>query len=230
MDINYLDDYYSYFDQLGMDTGSYTTATPRRITVSGDSDVTNLETYMNKYIKFSNDVNNAVTEGIDRDKPFIIDNPYRLGYLAYLINYTDNISNEDEIPYDKLHYQLTGSLMMTDRLWEPIKNFSGTFYASDEILGQIGYLDLRDGGFFRQLTDAHIINITFNYTTLSMTDAGVLSGVADDSISDNGVYLDRVVMRNTVATTNESYVLTYVQNLVINQSIFAKHDASLLVV
>ncbi|MGN0961764.1 MAG: hypothetical protein ACI4PF_06190, partial [Christensenellales bacterium] len=246
VNVTYKKDYYSYFDQLGLATDipepyrvydetisdyttSFNTALPTSLLVNGTN--VQVSDYINNYLNF------VVTgkDGLSRETAFVIDNPYKLGYLAYLINNNKQLNDKG---YDTYYYQILGNLDMSDSFWLSISSFSGVMFALEgaDNIGQINNLliqrldkDISNenlttydfAGIFDSLNNASIVNITFNNIVINSgsnaeTNIGILSNTSSNA------YIDRVIFRNVVVNNTYSSIYGFVYNAelsIFNQSL-----------
>ena len=160
--VEYEKDYYTYFDQLGLPVEGKNTANPSSITVGATS--ISRDEYINQYVNFTLE---SGKNGLARASAYVINNPYKLGYLAYLINTDANIGGN---LYKDLMYNITSNINMSDRFWDTINEFRGTLYGTSgsdqQLTGGLYNLNLSSGsnnkGFINTLDGATISDLIIN--------------------------------------------------------------------
>ncbi|MCI5497546.1 MAG: hypothetical protein MR412_03050 [Firmicutes bacterium] len=143
IDIEYKKDYYSYFDQLGIDTnipnyysgklsGNTTDSTKFNNTTPTITSGQTLDA-IKAMFQFEN---TSGTDGLTKNTAFVIDNPYKLGWLAHLLNNDTNASYQvgSATHYFKdAYYRISNNLDMSHKFWLPISQFDGVIFSGNEV-------------------------------------------------------------------------------------------------
>jgi len=205
INVTYVEDYFGDFAQLGLDNGNAGTisAEPQLLSVDGTS--MTATQFIQNYLVFT-----GAGDGKSRTNSYKINNPYKFGYLMYLI---ENNALYNGIPYSNYMYELTIGLSMTDRYWRTLNDFEGTIYA--ESTGGLYNIETFEGRLFENLS-GNLINISISNAKYNASNMiGTLKGT-----------LERVELTATSTNTTIGTMINTIDSASINQSIFELTNVS----
>ena len=149
-DIKFAKDYYSYFDQFGIDTnipnyytsnlsGSSTASTKfNNTTPIISSGQPTLSEILNSFQFATKDSNiTSGEDGLTKNTAFTINSPYKLGWLAHILNNNPNETykvNGVSHKFKDAYYKISNNLNMSSKFWLPIAQFDGVMFSLNDAL------------------------------------------------------------------------------------------------